>query len=192
MLVNRRRRPRRRFADVTFAFQARLELRCEAGFYPRCDLSGYASLSDWDAALRRPALPRRGGIRGRPQHVAPAGSTTRTAWCAQPTPISLPAGRGRAGRAERDHRRHRVRHGALAARAAERPGRLDAALARICPPTTRRGSPQQAAGSRRLPGAPRQATAERLVVRPRRRADRIGRHRAAARRMRQRASPSGR
>lgn len=50
MVVNRRPSVRRRFADVTFAFQVRLELRCAAGFHPRCDLSGYGS-SDPDAAL---------------------------------------------------------------------------------------------------------------------------------------------
>jgi hypothetical protein len=39
-LVNRRATTRRRYADVTFAFQARLELHCPAGFHPRTDLSG--------------------------------------------------------------------------------------------------------------------------------------------------------
>lgn len=51
MVVNRRApRVRRRFADVAFAFQVRLELRCPAGFHPRCDLSGYGS-TDADAAV---------------------------------------------------------------------------------------------------------------------------------------------
>ncbi len=50
MVVNRRSSVRRRFADVTFAFQVRLELRCAVGFHPRCDLSGYGS-NDPDAAL---------------------------------------------------------------------------------------------------------------------------------------------
>lgn len=51
MVVNRRRSPvRRRFADVTYAFQVRLELRCGFGLYPRHDLSGYGS-ADPDAAL---------------------------------------------------------------------------------------------------------------------------------------------
>ena len=43
VLANRRRRPGRRFMDVSCAFQARLELRCPAGFLPRCDLSGHWS-----------------------------------------------------------------------------------------------------------------------------------------------------
>lgn len=50
MVVNRRPPVRRRFADVTLAFQVRLELRCPAGFFPRHDLSGYGS-EDEDAAL---------------------------------------------------------------------------------------------------------------------------------------------
>lgn len=50
MVVNRRPPVRRRFADVTLAFQVRLELRCPSGFFPRHDLSGYGS-RDEDAAL---------------------------------------------------------------------------------------------------------------------------------------------
>jgi hypothetical protein len=42
-LVNRRATSRRRYADVTFAFQARLELICSEGFHPRTDLSGVDS-----------------------------------------------------------------------------------------------------------------------------------------------------
>jgi hypothetical protein len=49
MVVNRRLAVRRRFADVAFAFQLRLEVHCEAGLYPRRDLSGYGS-ADPDAA----------------------------------------------------------------------------------------------------------------------------------------------
>ena len=46
-LVNRRKRPRRRYEDVAFAFQARLELICPDGFVPRVDISGYAT-DDFD------------------------------------------------------------------------------------------------------------------------------------------------
>ena len=42
-LVNRRKAARRRYADVAYAFQARLEIRCDAGLVPRCDLSAYGS-----------------------------------------------------------------------------------------------------------------------------------------------------
>jgi hypothetical protein len=45
-LVNRRRIVRRKYADVAYAFQARLEVICEAGLVPRRDLSGYRSDDD--------------------------------------------------------------------------------------------------------------------------------------------------
>jgi hypothetical protein len=50
MVVNRRDNTRRRFSDVTFAFQLRLEVRSAPGLYPRANITGYAS-SDLDAAL---------------------------------------------------------------------------------------------------------------------------------------------
>jgi hypothetical protein len=40
-LVNRRAQVNRFYADVSYAFQARVELVCETGFHPRRDLSGY-------------------------------------------------------------------------------------------------------------------------------------------------------
>ena len=42
-LVNRRRRIRRRYEDMSYIFQARIELRCEQGFVPRYDLSALTS-----------------------------------------------------------------------------------------------------------------------------------------------------
>ena len=46
VLVNHRRLPSRRFWDLAYAFQARLELRCADGFVPRCDLSGLRADDD--------------------------------------------------------------------------------------------------------------------------------------------------
>ncbi len=46
-LVNRRSAVHRFYADVSFVFQARLELTCTQGFRPRRDLSGYNS-NDFD------------------------------------------------------------------------------------------------------------------------------------------------
>lgn len=40
-LVNRRAKVHRFYADLSYAFQARLELECKRGFLPRRDLSGY-------------------------------------------------------------------------------------------------------------------------------------------------------
>lgn len=45
-LVNRRKRLPRRYADIAFAFQARIEVTCHMGFVPRRDLSGYRSEDD--------------------------------------------------------------------------------------------------------------------------------------------------
>src|SRR6266446_6476562 len=50
MVVNRRNNTRRRFSDVTYAFQVRMEVRTTQGLYPRANITGYAS-SDPDAAL---------------------------------------------------------------------------------------------------------------------------------------------
>jgi len=49
-LVNRRATVHRFYSDVSYAFQARLELFCETGFRPRRDLSGYRA-SDWDLRI---------------------------------------------------------------------------------------------------------------------------------------------
>lgn len=49
MLVNRRDPARRRFADVTFAFQVKLEVRSELPLHPRIDMTGFGS-ADPDAA----------------------------------------------------------------------------------------------------------------------------------------------
>lgn len=49
MMVNRRDPARRRFADVTFAFQVRAEVRSPLPLYPRTDMTGFGS-SDPDAA----------------------------------------------------------------------------------------------------------------------------------------------
>ncbi|MBB5754676.1 DISARM system helicase DrmA [Prosthecomicrobium pneumaticum] len=49
-LVNRRATVHRFYSDVSYAFQARLELHCEQGFRPRRDLSGYRA-QDWDLRI---------------------------------------------------------------------------------------------------------------------------------------------
>ena len=49
-LVNRRATVHRFYSDVSYAFQARLELVCETGFRPRRDLSGYGA-QDWDLRI---------------------------------------------------------------------------------------------------------------------------------------------
>jgi len=43
LLVNRRKRAKAPYTDLAYAFQARLELQCGEGFWPRCSLSTYDS-----------------------------------------------------------------------------------------------------------------------------------------------------
>jgi hypothetical protein len=50
MLVNRRSSVRRRYQDVTYAFQVRLAVRCEAGLHPRANMRGFGS-RDIDEAI---------------------------------------------------------------------------------------------------------------------------------------------
>lgn len=49
-LVNRRATSRKRYADLSYVFQARIELRCPDGIVPRHDLSGYR-LDDEDVRI---------------------------------------------------------------------------------------------------------------------------------------------
>jgi hypothetical protein len=49
-LVNRRAISRRRYGDLSYAFQARIELRCPEGIVARHDLSGYR-LDDEDVRI---------------------------------------------------------------------------------------------------------------------------------------------
>jgi hypothetical protein len=49
-LVNRRALSRKRYEDLSYAFQARIELRCPEGIRPRHDLSGYR-LDDEDVRI---------------------------------------------------------------------------------------------------------------------------------------------
>jgi hypothetical protein len=49
-LVNRRALPHRFYADVSYAFQAQIELFCPPGFRPRRDISGYWS-DDFDMEI---------------------------------------------------------------------------------------------------------------------------------------------
>jgi hypothetical protein len=50
MVVNRRSSVRRRYQDVTYAFQVKLSVRCEAGLHPRANMRGFGS-RDLDEAI---------------------------------------------------------------------------------------------------------------------------------------------
>jgi Helicase conserved C-terminal domain len=50
MVVNRRSSVRRRYQDVTYAFQVRLAVRCDIGLHPRANMRGFGS-KDIDEAI---------------------------------------------------------------------------------------------------------------------------------------------
>lgn len=50
MVVNRRSSVRRRYQDVTYAFQMRLAVRCEVGLHPRANMRGFGA-TDIDEAI---------------------------------------------------------------------------------------------------------------------------------------------
>jgi hypothetical protein len=50
MIVNRRSSVRRRYQDVSYAFQVRLAVRCDAGLHPRANMRGFGS-KDIDEAI---------------------------------------------------------------------------------------------------------------------------------------------
>lgn len=50
MVVNRRSSVRRRYQDVTYAFQVSLAVRCDAGLHPRANMRGFDS-KDFDEAV---------------------------------------------------------------------------------------------------------------------------------------------
>ena len=50
MVVNRRSSVRRRYQDVTYAFQVRLAVRCASGLHPRANMRGFGS-TDFDEAV---------------------------------------------------------------------------------------------------------------------------------------------
>ncbi|MBB4287233.1 DISARM system helicase DrmA [Roseospira goensis] len=75
-LVNRRRRPRSRHRDVSYAFQARLDVFCDAGFAPRLDLSDYRS-TDHDLRVA--------DLHYRNEEDFATGRNTATDWTRDPT-----------------------------------------------------------------------------------------------------------
>ena len=161
MLVNRRLDARRRFADVAFAFQARLQLSCAAGLYPRSDFSGFGA-SDPDQAiadlhyrdLQEFAVGRGVSAGWEPD----ADGVVRRAWTDH-----LP--QAEVERVEPNEGISGVTFGMedLASRAAEGGAELLAALQRL--PTAYRdwieGERKKITG---IEGAPRQATAQQLIA----------------------------
>ena len=158
-VVNRRKATQRRFADVTFAFQVRLEVRCASGLVP-------AQRHD---RLRFVATP----MRRSPTCTTPTSPNTPSA--ATPRPAGradedgvvraaftdfLPTAEVERVEPNEEIARRRVRNGellpTLAASGRDTPSPT---RSRTCRASTRPGSPSQEAGIAAIAGAPRQATA---------------------------------
>lgn len=160
MAVNRRSPVRRGFADVTFAFRVRLELRSKSGLYPRCDLSG-VNASDADTALA--------DLHFRDVAEYAVGRGTSAGWQADADGVvraahtdHLPS--AEVERVEPNQSIAGVEFGmeALASLAAGEPGPLQDALAGL-PKGFAAWIAQQTASIPDIAGASRQATAKRLV-----------------------------
>jgi hypothetical protein len=170
MVVNRRKSARWRFSDVTFAFQVRLEIRCAHSLHPRGDFTGYGS-SDLDAALA--------DLHYRDVVDYTVGCNTSAGWQPDEDGVVrsahsdfLPA--AELERVEPNETIADVEFGkeALAGFAASGPEALRNAL-RFLPEHYEAWLALQQAGIGGIPGAPRQATAQRLITSARQARDRI-------------------
>jgi hypothetical protein len=171
IVVNRRNNARRPFSDVTFAFQVRLEIRCADGLHPRCDFTGYGS-SDPDAALAdlyyRDAADYAVGCNTSAGWHGDADSAARSAHS-----DFLPS--AEVERIEPNETIADVEFGmeSLAVLAASGPETLRDALRRL-PEHYETWIAGQQAAIGNISGAPRQATAKRLIA-----SARQARHRVA-------------
>ena len=170
MVVNRRNNTRRRFSDVTFAFQVRLEVRSAPGLYPRANVTGYAS-SDLDAALA--------DLHYCDVADYAVGCNTSAGWTPDEDGVVraahtdfLPA--AEVERVEPNENIGDVEFGmeALAALAASGPDALRDSL-RHLPTHYEAWIAEQEATIAGIAGAPRQATAQRLINSARQARDRI-------------------
>jgi hypothetical protein len=170
MVVNRRSPVRRRFADVTYAFQVRLEVRCESGLHPRHDLSCYGS-ADPDAALA--------DLHYRDVAEFAVGRGTSAGWAADADGVVRAAHTDHLPQAEVERVEPNegiagVEFGmeALARLAASDADQLCRALAAL-PERYGAWIEGQAAGTSGIAGAARRATAQRLMEAARRARERI-------------------
>lgn len=160
MVVNRRSSVRRRYQDVTYAFQVRLAVRCETGLYPRTNMRGFGS-KDIDEAIA--------DLHYRDVCEFAVGVNTSAFWSAEPDGVVREAATdylplAEVERVEPNEKIPNVVFGMEAL----------ADLARTGPDDLKRGLEglpaaydvwiaAQSAVILTIPGAPRQITAQRLV-----------------------------
>ena len=161
MVVNRRSSVRRRYQDATYAFQVRLAVRCEAGLHPRANMRGFGS-KDIDEAIA--------DLHYRDVCEFAVGVNTSADWKADPDGTVREAATDYLPTAEVE----RVEPNenipnivfemeALAALARTGPDDLRRALEGL-PAAYDTWIAAQTAAVASVPGAPRQATAQRLVA----------------------------
>jgi hypothetical protein len=160
MVVNRRNNTRRRFSDVTYAFQVRLEVRAAAGLYPRANVTGYAS-SDPDAALA--------DLHYRDVAEYAVGCNTSAGWSPDDDGVVraaytdfLPTAEVERVEPNENIAGVEFRMEELAALAAEDPDALRDGLSQL-PAQYEAWIKAQQAQIASIAGAPRQATAQRLI-----------------------------
>jgi len=160
MVVNRRSSVRRRYQDVTYAFQVRLGVRCEAGLHPRANMRGFDS-KDLDEAI--------GDLHYRDDYEFAVGVNTSARWEAdldgfvrEATTDHLPT--AEVERVEPNEQIPTVTFGmeALADLATVGPAELRRALEGL-PAAYDIWISAQNAVVPTIAGAPRQATAQRLI-----------------------------
>jgi hypothetical protein len=169
MLVNRRDPARRRFADVTFAFQVKLEVRSELPLHPRIDMTGFGS-ADPDAATS--------DLHYRDVAEYAVGNATSASWAPDEDGVVRAAQTDFLPMAEVERVEPNEKIGAtfgmdnLAKLAAGDPDALVAALSGL-PSEYADWIKTQAGGIGRIDGEPRRKTAERLLDAARRAQGRI-------------------
>ena len=169
-MVNRRRAIQRRFADVTFAFQVKLEVRCESGLFARSDMTGFGS-QDPDAAL---ADLHYAGIA-----EYAIGCNASAGWAADGDGVVrsaftdfLPSAEVERVEPNESIAGVEFEMEKLAELAASSPDAVVNALKDL-PPLYETWIAQQEGAIAAIAGAPRQATAKRLVASARRARDRV-------------------
>ena len=160
MVVNRRSSVRRRYQDVTYAFQVRLAVRCDAGLHPRANMRGFGA-KDIDEAIA--------DLHYRDVCEFAVGVNTSADWKADPDGVVreaatdyLPTAEVERVEPNEDIPNVVFEMETLARLARTGPDELQRALEGL-PAAYKAWIAAQSAVVPTIPGAPRQTTAQRLV-----------------------------
>ena len=169
-VVNRRKATQRRFADVTFAFQVRLEVRCASGLFPRSDMTGFGHktpMRRWPTSTTRGVAEYAIGCNASAGWAADQDGVVRSAFT-----DFLPSAEVERVEPNESIAGVEFEMEKLAELAASGPDAVVDALKDL-PPLYETWIAKQENGIAAIAGAPRQATAKRLVASARQARDRI-------------------